>query len=107
MEQTKNSENEKDYVIKEFCGIGGLFLVATIFLSGLLLFAFIDGQATLFIVFVLSFFIVITGACTLHLFLWRVSVRGALIECRSLFGITKCYNFKDITKKVYTRKMKH
>ncbi len=101
LSKVENRENENDYVIKEFRGIGGLFLIATIFLLGLLLFAFIDGQANLFIVFVLGFFIVITGTCTLHLFLWRVSVHGDLIEHRSLLGITKHYNFKDITKGIY------
>lgn len=101
LSKVENRENENDYVIKEFRGIGVLFLIATIFLIGLLLFAFIDGQANFFIIVILGFLIVITGICTLHLFLWRVLVRGDLIYCRSLFGITKCYNFKDVTKGIY------
>ena len=99
----EEGENDENYGIKELRGIGILFLVATLFFTGLLMFAFIDGQSNVFIVLILSVFIITSGISTLYLFIWRVSVHGDLIEHRSFLGIKKIYNFKDITKGIYRK----
>lgn len=92
--------DEDNYTIQEEGWLRILFLMATIFLSGLLLYGFIDGQATVSVILAYGILIIFVGTCTLHLFIWRVAVNGDMIEYRSLFG-KKCYNFSDITKGMY------
>lgn len=92
--------DENNYTIKEEGWLRILFLMGTIFFSGLLLYGFIDGQATVSVILAYGILIAFFGACTLYLFIWRVKVNGDVIEYRSLCG-KKCYNFSDITRGIY------
>ena len=91
--------DENNYSIQEEGWLGILFLVGTIFFSGLLLYGFIDGQADFSVIVAYGILIAFSGICTLHLFLWRVKVNHDVIEYRSLFG-KKYYKFSDITRSV-------
>lgn len=93
--------DENNYSIQEERWLGILFLVGTIFFSGLLLYGFIDGQADFSVIVAYGILIAFSGICTLHLFLWRVKVNHDVIEYRSLFG-KKYYKFSDITRSVHT-----
>ena len=97
LEEKKIDEN--NYSIQEEGWLGILFLVGTIFFSGLLLYGFIDGQADFSVIVAYGILITFSGICTLHLFLWRVKVNHDVIEYRSLFG-KKYYKFSDITRSV-------
>ena len=92
--------DENNYSIQEEGWLGILFLVGTIFFSGLLLYGFIDGQADFSVIVAYGILIAFSGICTLHLFLWRVKVNHDVIEYRSLFG-KKYYKFSDITRSVH------
>lgn len=101
-EQLKEKNiDENNYSIQEEGWLKNLFLFGTIFFSGLLLYAFIDGQATFSVIVALGILIVFSGICTLHLLLWRVKVNHDVIKYRSLFG-KKCYKFSDITRSLHT-----
>ena len=76
--------DENNYSIQEEGWLGILFLVGTIFFSGLLLYGFIDGQADFSVIVAYGILIAFSGICTLHLFLWRVKVNHDVIEYRSL-----------------------
>ena len=78
--------DENNYSIQEEGWLGILFLVGTIFFSGLLLYGFIDGQADFSVIVAYGILIAFSGICTLHLFLWRVKVNHDVIEYRSFFG---------------------
>lgn len=93
--------DENNYSIQEERWLGILFLVGTIFFSGVLLYGFIDGQADFSVIVAYGILIAFFGICTLHLFLWRVKVNHDVIEYRSLFG-KKYYKFSDITRSVHT-----
>lgn len=92
--------DENNYSIQEEGWLGILFLVGTIFFSGLLLYGFIDGQADFSVIVAYGILIAFSGICTLHLFLWRVKVNHDVIEYRSFFG-KKYYKFSDITRSVH------
>ena len=92
--------DENNYIIQEEGWLGILFLVGTIFFSLLLLYGFIDGQATFSVILAYGILIAFSGICTIHLFLWRVKVNHDVIEYRSLFG-KKYYKFSDITRSVH------
>lgn len=77
--------DENNYSIQEEGWLGILFLVGTIFFSGLLLYGFIDGQADFSVIVAYGILIAFSGICTLHLFLWRVKVNHDVIEYRSFF----------------------
>ena len=78
--------DENNYSIQEEGWLGILFLVGTIFFSGLLLYGFIDGQADFSVIVAYGILIAFSGICTLHWFLWRVKVNHDVIEYRSFFG---------------------
>lgn len=92
--------DENNYSIQEEGWLGILFLVGTIFFSGLLLYGFIDGQTDFSVIVAYGILIAFSGICTLHLFLWRVKVNHDVIEYRSFFG-KKYYKFSDITRSVH------
>ena len=92
--------DENNYSIQEEGWLGILFLVGTIFFSGLLLYGFIDGQADFSVIVAYGILIAFSGICTLHLFLWRVKVNHDVIEYRSFLG-KKYYKFSDITRSVH------
>lgn len=92
--------DENNYSIQEEGWLGILFLVGTIFFSGLLLYGFIDGQADFSVIVAYGILIAFSGICTLHLFLWRVKINHDVIEYRSFFG-KKYYKFSDITRSVH------
>ena len=83
--------DENNYSIQEEGWLGILFLVGTIFFSGLLLYGFIDGQADFSVIVAYGILIAFSGIWTLHLFLWRVKINHDVIEYRSFFG-KKYYN---------------
>ena len=93
--------DENNYSIQEERWLGILFLVGTIFFSGVLLYGFIDGQADFSVIVAYGILIAFFGDLILHLFLWRVKVNHDVIEYRSLFG-KKYYKFSDITRSVHT-----
>ncbi len=97
---TEERRDTNNYAIKENGWLRILFLTGTIFLSGLLLYGFIDGQATVSVILAYGILIVFLGTCTLHLFIWRVKVDDEVIEHRSLLG-KRCYNFSEITGGLY------
>lgn len=45
-----------------------------------------------------SAFVIFFAILTLDSEIWRVTVDGDVIKYRSFYGITKIYNFNDITK---------
>lgn len=92
--------DENNYSIQEEGWLGILFLVGTIFFSGVLLYGFIDGQADFSVIVAYGILIAFFGICTLHLFLWRVQVNHDVIKYRSFFG-KKYYKFSDITRSVH------
>ena len=96
----EKSIDENNYIIKEERWLSILFLVGTIFFSVLLLYGFIDGQATFSVIWAYGILIAFSGICTLHLFIWRVKVNNDVIEYRSLLG-KRYYNFSDITRSLY------
>ena len=49
-------------------------------------------------------FVIFFAILTLDSAIWRVIVDGDIIKYRSFYGITRTYNFNDITKGVYTKK---
>ena len=51
-----------------------------------------------------SAFLIFFAILTLDSAIWRVIVDGDIIKYRSFYGITRTYNFNDITKGVYTKK---
>ncbi|EFP61137.1 hypothetical protein HMPREF0983_02543 [Erysipelotrichaceae bacterium 3_1_53] len=51
-----------------------------------------------------SVFVIFFAILTLDSAIWRVIVDGDIIKYRSFYGITRTYNFNDITKGVYTKK---
>ena len=81
--------DENNYSIQEEGWLGILFLVGTIFFSGLLLYGFIDGQADFSVIVAYGILIAFSGICTLHLFLWRVKVNHDVIEYMSLIHISE------------------
>ncbi|MGI6018444.1 MAG: DUF6560 family protein [Marvinbryantia sp.] len=96
---TEEKIDINNYDIKEKGWLRILFLTGTIFLSGLLLYGFIDGQATASVVVAYEILNAFLGICTLRLFLWRVKFNDEAIGYRSLLG-KRCYNFGDITGRV-------
>ena len=64
--------DENNYSIQEVGWLGILFLVGTLFFSGLLLYGFIDGQADYSVIVAYLILIAYSGICTLHLLMWRV-----------------------------------
>ena len=56
--------DENNYSIQEEGWLGILFLVGTIFFSGLLLYGFIDGQADFSVIVAYGILIAFSGICT-------------------------------------------
>lgn len=103
-EKEKGKEDKKRYVIQN----DNIFF--PIFLSGTLLFSFCLFYSIFFTEFeiseviAVSVFLTFFAILTLDSEFWRVTVEEDVIKYRSFYGITRTYNFNDITKGVYTKK---
>lgn len=100
----KMMKEEKRYVIKNDNIFFPFFLLGTFLFSFCLFYSIFFTEFDISVVISCSAFVIFFAILTLDSEIWRVTVDGDVIKYRSFYGITKIYNFNDITKGVYTKK---
>lgn len=97
-------KDEKRYVIQNENIFFPIFSLGTFLFSFYLFYAIFFTQYEISEVVSLSVFLIFFAVLTLDSEFWRVTVDGDIIKYRSFYGITRTYNFNDITGGVYTKK---
>lgn len=96
-------EKADEYIITNHKELLWLFVLPAIIFSAVLIYGIIDGQGQIVIVIGFLFFIGALVTAALNAVVWKVEVKGDCIEYRSTFGITRHYNFNEITRGVYKK----
>lgn len=100
----KISHDEKGYMIENDRMLFPAFLLGTFMFLFCLIYALFFMEFDMSVVISCFAFMLFFTVLTLNIGFWRVSVEGEVIKYRSSYGITRTYNFNDITKGVYTKR---
>lgn len=98
------NKDEKRYVIQNDDIFFPLFSLGMFLFSFCLFYSVFFTEFDISVVISVSAFVIFFAILTLDSAIWRVIVDGDIIKYRSFYGITRTYNFNDITKGVYTKK---
>ena len=98
------NKDEKSYVIQNDNMFFPFFSLGMFLFSFCLFYTVFFTEFDISEVISVSVFVIFFAILTLDSAIWRVIVDGDIIKYRSFYGITRTYNFNDITKGVYTKK---
>jgi len=98
IDEEKNNALNKKYEIAYPPVIYGLMYACLIFFSGLLIYAYIDSQLSLFVGIVLGVFVALGVYGVLGTHVWKIWVEGTHIIYRGYNGIKHYYAFSEITR---------
>lgn len=101
IDEVYEQEKEDEYIITNHKELLWIFAIGTVFSLVMLCMAFVYDQAEIWVVAVFLTFAIASLIGALNSVIWKVEVKGDCIEYRSTFGITRRYNFNEITRGVY------
>ena len=96
-------KREKRYIIRNDNVLFPIFLFGTFMFSYCLFNVLTDDPLDILLVILFLIFSLVCLFATLSVKFWKVEVNNDIISYRSCFGISKQYNFNDITGGIYKK----
>nr|WP_294495156.1 DUF6560 family protein [uncultured Mediterraneibacter sp.] len=101
--ECKRVKTDKSYIIQNDNVLFPVFLFGTLMFSYCLFNVLTDNTLNFLLVISFLIFSLVCLFATLTVKFWKVEVNNDIINYRSCFGISKQYNFNDITRGVYKK----